>query len=191
MTPRAMNTAALAMLRPCRFRFAFLGSQVRLAIEVHSLVRFSKRTTQHRLHLHLTVRSHVGHSVSGLVCSVVLSPTDFKLYCTVRLGVLFSVRSRYLFTIGLEECLVLSGDARCIHEGYPTPATLELTHEVLRKLTGLSPCFTLYSKRLQFPVRSMKVSPDTTLPRGASVWTVSRLLAVTNDIAVAFFSYRY
>ena len=42
----------------------------------------------------------------------------------------------------------------------------------------------------------MKVSPYTTLPdeaaaSQASVWTVSCLLAVTNDIAVAFFSCRY
>ena len=62
---------------------------------------------------------------------VALSPTDFKTYCTALLGVLFSVRSHYLFAIGLEKCLVFAVDAREIHEGYPTPATLELTRLVL------------------------------------------------------------
>ncbi len=108
----------------------------------------------------------MGRFSTSLVCHLVLSPTEFKLYCTIRCGVLFSVRSRYLFAIGLEECLVLSGDARYIHEGYPTPATLELTHTLLHTSTGLSPCLTLYSKRLRSLFHVLKVSPDTTLPDG-------------------------
>ncbi len=104
---------------------------------------------------------------------------------------LFSVRSRYLFAIGLEECLVFAVDARDIHEGYPTPDTLGLTHSVLVDDTGLSPCFVLYSKRLRVAVLLLRVSPNTTLPVRASVWTVSRLVALTNDIAFAFFSCRY
>jgi hypothetical protein len=39
--------------------------------------------------------------------------------------------------------------------------------------------------------RELIVNPNTTLVRGPSVWAVSRLLAVTNDIAVAFFSFPY
>lgn len=104
---------------------------------------------------------------------------------------LFSVRSRYLFAIGLEECLVFAVDARDIHEGYPTPDTLELTRLLLVDTTGLSPCFVLYSKRLPVGFRRVIVSPNTTLPVRASVWTVSRLFAITNDIAFAFFSCRY
>ena len=104
---------------------------------------------------------------------------------------LFSVRSHYLFAIGLEECLVFAVDARGIHEGYPTPATLELTHSIVVDGTGLSPCLVLCSKRLFVDVLLMRVSPNTTLPLRASVWTASRSFAITNDIAFAFFSCRY
>ncbi len=79
---------------------------------------------------------------------------------------LFSVRSRYLFAIGLEECLVFAVDARDIHEGFPTPATLELTHTVVVCVTGLSPCIALRSRRLHADVPVLKVSPNTTLPVG-------------------------
>jgi hypothetical protein len=100
--------------------------------------------------------------------------------------VLFSVRSHYLFAIGLEECLVFAVDARGILEGYPTPDTLELTRSVLLDSTGLSPCFVLRSRRLRVEVREVIVSPNTTLPRRASVWTVSRSFASTNDITLRF-----
>ena len=179
------------MLRPCRFPYAFLDNRVRLVKQAHSLVRFSKRTTEHRLPKLLTTGSHPIHYVRDLVCPVAPSPTDFTPYCTSLRGVLFSVRSRYLFAIGLEECLVFAVDARDLHEGYPTPDTLELTRSVLADSTGLSPCFVLYSKRLRVDVREVIVSPNTTLPVKASVWTVSRLFAITNDIAFAFFSCRY
>ena len=39
--------------------------------------------------------------------------------------------------------------------------------------------------------RELHVNPNTTLVRRPSVWAVSRLLAVTDDIAVAFFSFPY
>lgn len=39
--------------------------------------------------------------------------------------------------------------------------------------------------------RELIVNPNTTLVRRPSVWAVSVLLAVTNDIAVAFFSFPY
>ena len=96
---------------------------------------------------------------------------------------LFSVRSHYLFTIGLEECLAFAVDACDIREGYPTPATLEPPHSVLTSITGLSPCFVLCSKRLRRDGRLMRGSPDTTLPVRASVWAVSRSLAITNDVS--------
>ena len=99
-------------------------------------------------------------------CSVVRSPTEFKPCCTSLLGVLFSIRSRYLSTIGLEVCLVLAVDAGHVHEGDPTPDTLELTHTVLVHVTGLSPCITLRSRRLLENVWPMGVSPNTTLPEG-------------------------
>jgi hypothetical protein len=135
--------------------------------------------------------SRPGRSSADLLCLVALSPPDFKPYCTSLLGVLFSVRSHYLFAIGLRTYLVLTDDACRIHEEFPIPATLELTHDVLVPDTGLSPCITLRSRRLLENLLSMKVSPNTTLPVRASVWTVSRSLAVTNDITFVFSSCPY
>ena len=77
---------------------------------------------------------------------------------------LFSVHSRYLFAIGLGSYLVLAVNAGHIHEGYPTPATLDLTHTVLVRVTVLSPCIALRSRRLHANVPMMRVSPNTTLP---------------------------
>ena len=108
--------------------------------------------------------SPLGRSATDLSCPVALSPPDFKPCCTSLLGVLFSVRSRYLSAIGLRTYLVLAVDACRIHEGFPTPATLELTHDVLVPDTGLSPCIALRSRRLLGNVPSMRVSPNTTLP---------------------------
>ncbi len=185
-SPRLNTVTLVVRLRSYRFPSAFPDTRVRLVRQAHSLVRFSKRTTEHRLPSRLTTGSHLVHSERDLVCPVALSPTEFTPYCTSLFGVLFSVRSRYLFAIGLEECLVFAVNARGIHEGIPTPATLELTPIVLIDGTGLSPCFVLYSKRLLVDGRMLQVSPNTTLPVRASVWTVSGSLAVTNDIAVCF-----
>ena len=192
-----MNTAALVVrLRPCRFPYAFPDERVRLAGQVHSLVRFSKRTTEHRLPGLPTGDSRLGRFATDLSCPVAPSPPDFKPCCTSLLGVLFSVRSRYLFAIGLRTYVVLTDDVCRIGEEFPIPATLELTHGLLRPDTGLSPCIALRSRRLLETVRPMGVSPNTTLPRdlsvtGASVWTGSRSLAVTDDIAFAFCSCPY
>ena len=79
---------------------------------------------------------------------------------------LFSVRSRYLFAIGLRTYLVLADDVCRIHEEFPIPVTLELTHGRLVPDTGLSPCITLRSRRLLENVWPMGVSPNTTLPEG-------------------------
>lgn len=179
------------MLRPCRFPYAFLDNRVRLVNQAHSLVRFSKRTTEHRLPNHLTVLSRVGHYDRDLVCPVVPSPTDFTPYCTSLRGVLFSVRSHYLFAIGLEECLVFPVDAWDIHEGYPTPDTLELTRLVLIYTTGLSPCLVLCSKRLPADFLRVIVSPNTTLPvrlRFGLCRVHSPLLTISH---YGFFSCRY
>ena len=108
------------------------------------------------------------------------------LYFTSRLRVLCSVRSHYLCTIGLEECLALAVDACYVHEGFPTPVTLELTHAVLVSYTGLSPCITPCSKGLLRDGQAMRVSPNTTLVVRPSVWAVSRSLAVTDDITLRF-----
>ena len=104
---------------------------------------------------------------------------------------LFSVRSHYLFTIGLGEYLVLAVDACHIHEGFPTPATLELTHAVLVRVTGLSPCIALRFRRLHANGPALKVSPNTTLPVRASVWTVPRSFAITNGVSFDFSSWPY
>ncbi len=167
------------------------GSPVRLANQTHSLGRFSKRTTRHRLPMSPTATLRSCRLSLDLLSLVARSPTDFRRYCTSLCGVLFSVRSRYLFAIGLESCLVFAVNARGIHKEYPIPATLELTHAVLTQRTGLSPCIALHSRRLRLSGRALRVSPNTTLPVRASVWTGSRLLAVTNDIPFGFFSCRY
>ncbi len=174
------------MLRPCRFPYAFPDYRVRLAKQAHSLARFSKRTTELRLPVSPTDGSRRSRLLQDLVSPVARSPPDFKPYCNPRLRVLFSVRSRYLFTIGLGEYLALAVDACRLDEGFPTPATLELPHDVLTFTTGLSPCITLRSRRLREDGRPMKGSPYTTLPVRASVWAVSRSLAVSNDIALRF-----
>ena len=133
---------------------------------MHSLGRFSKRTTRHRLPTRSTVRLLSGRCEWDLVCLVVLSLTEFRPYCTALFGVLCSVRSRYLFAIGLKTYLVLADDVCRIHEEFPIPDTLELTHGLVGSDTGLSPCITLCSKRLQRKGRGVRVSPYTTLPEG-------------------------
>lgn len=126
-------------LRPYRFPYAFPDSRVRLAIQTHSLARFSKRTTERRLRLFPTTGSPPGRFTVGLVRSVALSPRDFRPYCTSFLRVLFSVHSRYLFTIGLEEYLVLAVDACHVDEGFPTPATQEQAHNRSSTIRGYHP----------------------------------------------------
>ena len=106
-----------------------------------------------------TVPSRVGRFPRDLSCPVALSPPDFKPYCTSLLRVLFSVRSRYLFAIGLEECLALAGDACCIHEGFPTPDTPEPAHAVLSLVTGLSPCIAPRSRGLHERGQTMHAGP--------------------------------
>ena len=152
------------MLRPCRFPCAFPDDPVRLANQAHSLARFSKRTTEHRLPVIPTTGSRPARYSRDLSCPVAPSPPEFKPYCTSRLRVLFSVRSRYLFAIGLGECLALAVDACRVHEGFPTPATPELAHAVLIAVTGLSPCLTPRSRGLHGDGRAMGASPNTTLP---------------------------
>ena len=164
-SPR-LNTAALVILRPCRFPYAFPDTRVRLVKQIHSLARFSKRTTEHRLPVRPTVPSRAGRLARDLVCPVAPSPPEFRPYFTSLRRVLFSVRSRYLFAIGLGECLALAVDACHIHEGFPTPATPDLTHAIVGLVTGFSPCFTLHSRRLHETVPAMRVSPYTTLPEG-------------------------
>jgi hypothetical protein len=146
-------------LRPCRFPCASPDDPVRLAKQTHSLARFSKRTTEQRLPYRPTVPSRAGRLGRDLSCPVAPSPPEFRPYCTSLLRVLFSVRSRYLFAIGLGECLVLAVDACRIHEGFPTPATPELAHAILAVGTGLSPCLALRSRRLLDSVPAMIASP--------------------------------
>ena len=184
MAPRTLNTAALAKLRPCWFPCAFPDNRVRLASQIHSLVRFSKRTTRHRLLVIPTAASQLCRFSRDLLCLVAPSPPDFRPYCTSLLRMLFSVRSRYLFTIGLGEYLALTVDACRIHEGFPTPATPELTHTILTINTGLSPCFAPHSRGLLDEFPALIASPYTTLPVRASVWATSFSLAVTHDIAL-------
>ena len=155
-------------------------------MQTHSLVRFSKRTAEHRLPVGPTGSSRYGRFPQDLLCPAARSPPDFRPYFTSRLRVLFSVRSRYLFTIGLGECLALAVDACHVHVGFPTHATLELTHVVVVVGTGLSPCFAPHFRGLRDGVRTITVSPYTTLPVRASVWAVSRSPAVTDDIALRF-----
>ena len=113
-----------------------------------------------------TAASRLCRFPRDLSCPVAPSPPDFRPYFTSRLRVLFSVRSRYLFAIGLGEYLALAVDACHVHVGFPTHATLELTHAVLVVDTGLSPCLAPRFRGLHDGVRTMIVSPYTTLPEG-------------------------
>ena len=163
-----MNTVSLVLrrvLRSYRLPCAFPDEPVRLAEERHSLGRFSKRTTRHRLARRPTGDSRLGRLDGRLVCPVALSPADFRPYCTALFGVLCSVRSRYLFAIGLEECLAFPVDAWGVHREYPIPAILELTLPVLPQLTGLSPCIALRSRRLQMRHPGLSVSPKDHIAR--------------------------
>ena len=81
------------------FRYSF-----RFATKINSLARYSKRTSQLRRAV-----THYGYKVSGALNSL--------------LRVLFNVRSRYLFAIGLEEYLQLDVDATHIPDSYPGTGT--------------------------------------------------------------------
>lgn len=98
---------------------------------------------------------------------------------------LFSVRSRYLFAIGLEECLVFAVDACEIHEGYPTPAILEQPRDLVLMLRGFHPVSRSVPGDFTYDPGPLWVVRTPHCPK-ASVWTVSRSLAVTNDIADCF-----
>ncbi len=110
-----------------------------------------------------TTGSHLSRSSRDLSCPVALSPPEFRPYFTSLRRVLCSVRSRYLFTIGLGECLALAVDACHIHEGFPTPDTLEPAHAVLVVDTGLSPCFAPHSRGLRDDDQAIVAGPNTTL----------------------------
>jgi hypothetical protein len=154
-----LNTVSLVVrLRSYRFPCAFPGRRVRLAKRMHSLVRFSKRTTEHRLPSAPTGGSPRGRLSKDLLCPVARSPAEFRLYCSSLLGILFSVRSRYLFAIGLEEYLAFPVDAWDVREEYPILATRGLTHVVLQPDTGLSPCVALRFRRLLGTGRTLIVS---------------------------------
>ena len=77
-------------------------------------------------------------------------------------------------------------DACHFHEGFPTPDTLVLAHAVLDHVTGLSPCIALRFRRLHADVPALHASPNTTLPRRASVWARPLSLAVTNGVSLRF-----
>ncbi len=95
------------MLRPCRFPCASPDARVRLAGQTHSLARFSKRTTEHRLPTIPTVPSRVRRSSWDLVCPVAPSPPEFRPFqLPVRgafqrsLTLLVRYRSRGVFSLG-------------------------------------------------------------------------------------------
>ena len=98
---------------------------------------------------------------------------------------LFSVRSRYSFAIGLEECLVFAVGARDVHGGYPTPATLELTHGRTTAIRGCHPVSRSVPGDFSQSIGRFRSVRTPHCPK-ASVWTVSRSLAVTDDISCWF-----
>ena len=110
VTPRACTRrpSPPKRLRPCRFPYAFPDAPVRLATRTHSLVRFSKRTTEHRLPTGPTTGLPPSRSRTGLSCPVAPSPTDFRPSFTplVRgafqrsLTLLVRYRSRVVLSLG-------------------------------------------------------------------------------------------
>ncbi len=128
--------------------------------------------------------SPLGRLSQDLVCPVAPSPLDFRPYFTSRWRVLCSVRSHYLFAIGLESYLALAD--RCLpnSQGISNPCYSGAD----ARLTGLQyGAFTLFRAPFQGTSRrrsDAESQSNTTLPVRASVWAVSRSPAVTDDITL-------
>jgi hypothetical protein len=134
-----------------------------------------------------TAASRLCRLSQDLVCPVALSPLDFRPYFTSRWRILCSVRSRYLFTIGLESYLALAD--RCLpnSQGISNPCYSGAS----ARLTGLQyGAFTLSRAPFQGTSRrrsDAESQSNTTSVVRPSVWAVPRSPAVTDDITLFSF----
>ena len=132
--------------------------------------------------------------VSSLRCHINLWPYGFRSF-DLPLRVLFSLRSRYYCTIGLETYLGLEVNASQIHARYPTHATREhLKSPYSPSSKGLSPSMARFSNRVRICGRRCKRAFNTTSPvpfRRDSVCPIPRSIAFNNGISVDFFSCGY
>lgn len=114
-TPHLVTCVLVAFAPPASLR-------VRLATQLHSLARYSKRTVHNQS---FSCAPHYKYSVSD------------SFHTLSR--VLFSVPSRYLFAIGLSSCLALGVSASRLPASYPRGGTLVVPVPFNRKLRGSHP----------------------------------------------------
>jgi hypothetical protein len=193
-------------LRPRAERYALLG----LAFAAASA---------HHLNLAADRNSPV-HYAKGTpsLCRLGQAPTDIELRPLVGTrfqvlfhsppGVLFTVPSRYLFTIGRKQYLALGDGPPGFPQGFSCPVVLGNPIQGVPRLspTGLSPsaahrprCLrldvTLVTPRRrhsQRPIGPHNTRPATPVGYDTSqVWAVPRSLATTEGIAIAFSSSGY
>ncbi len=136
---RRFHTALLIACELVAFASAS-SCRVNLATQVHSLARYSKRTTQ-------TLRSVPFHiyKISGSFDSLS--------------WVLFNFPSRYLYAIGLETYLRLEVSGSQFPAPYPGSSTQDTSTSCLVIATGLSPCFAARSSALRVSKRGLKGGP--------------------------------
>ena len=121
--------------------FAMASSfRVNLATQMHSLARYSKRTTQIRRSVPFDV-----YEVSGSFDSLS--------------KVLFNFPSRYLYAIGLETYLWLEVSTSQLPAPFPGSSTQDTSTACLVIATGLSPCFAARSSALCVSKRGLKGGP--------------------------------
>ena len=118
---------------------------VSLATQMHSLARYSKRTTQTRRSVPFDV-----YEVSG----------SFNTLSRV----LFNVPSRYLYAIGLETYLRLEVDDSQFPAPFPGSSTLDTFTACSFFATGVSPCFPARSSALHVCERGLKEGPKPHIP---------------------------
>lgn len=140
--PRDFPRFHTALLLACELVAFAMASLLRvsLATQVHSLARYSKRTTQP------------------------LGAVPFRLYKVSGsfdslLWVLFNLPSRYWYTIGLETYLRLEVSASQILAPYPGSDTPDTSKPCLGTATGLSPCTAALSRALRISKRGRKGGP--------------------------------
>ena len=159
------------------FAFASASScRVNLATQMHSLARYSKRTTQTRM----SVPFHV-YKVSG------------SFYSLSR--VLFNLPSRYWYAIGLETYVRLEVSASQLPAPYPGSSTQDThAHSLLSYRYGAITLFrSTFQCTLRFQARPKRRSVTPHFRQLSLPDSVCRLrfsLAVTHRISIDFFSSR-
>ena len=122
MTPGEHTQSLALRLRTIRFPYGYADLLLNLANDQNSQGHFSKRTNRRCSYLRFHAYSACSQLVSG----------SFH----IPLRILFSFRSRYLSTIGLEQYLGLEVSAPHIHARYPTHATQDTLHGHIRYVYG-------------------------------------------------------